>query len=380
MIEIALPGRINILNLGCARRSLDARRFADYFQRNGWTLTPGPGGADVILLVTCAYIKEEADKALFEIQKLSRCRAALIVSGCLPAIAPDALHKNFTGPVVHPHHLDAVDSIFPSHTISFSEIPDSNRLWNEHPSEQGEETRFLVRIGQGCLGNCAFCAIRRATGELKSKPLPAVLEEVQHGLDMGYQRFQLLSEDVGAYGLDLDTNITLLLEEIFALSPDLRVKMDDFRPLWLIRFEEEMLQLAQTGRIYHILSPVQSGSSRVLRSMNRFHDSQRMVSSFRKLISAHKNLKLITNCIIGFPTETEADFQETLDVLEKIHFHAGRIFPYSERDGTTGQNLGPPASRKIILERFDHAHQELRRMGYSLDFDGQTLSFMSAAV
>ena len=150
-------------NLGCARRSLDTQRLARYFGRNGWRLASDPRRADLVVLTTCAYIREKADEALDAIERLNGPTGRLIVTGCLPDIEPGRLGAVFSGPTVPPSDLGAINGLFPEHRYRLEDILDSNHLWHGG-GEEDDDPRLFVRIGRGCLGRCTFCAIRKATG------------------------------------------------------------------------------------------------------------------------------------------------------------------------------------------------------------------------
>jgi MiaB/RimO family radical SAM methylthiotransferase len=368
--------RVYLQNDGCARRSMDTHRLASYFRRNGWTLAPGPREADLIVLATCGYTHEKANESLRWVERLSGLASKLLVTGCLPAIEPERLAAIFSGPVIHPSNLAAIDKCFPDHQVRIHEIPESNRLW-AGPSRGGRhDMPFYVKIGEGCLGRCAFCAIRKATGGHRSKSLDECLDEVRRGLEQGYRRFHLVSEDVGAYGLDLGLTFVDLLSRVLAIDPAVRVKFDDFRPLWAVRYLGDLAPLVGTGQVYHILSPIQSGNQQVLRAMGRFSDVEGIRDALQQLKEAHTELRLVTNCIVGFPTETPAAFRDTLALVGEIRFDAGRMFPYSPRENTAGAGMEEEVSEQEVRRRLTLAVRELERDGYDVDLRDATLHFV----
>ena len=328
----------------------------------------------MVVLTTCAYIREKADEALDAIERLNGQTGRLIVAGCLPDIEPVRLGAVFSGPTVPPSDLGAINGLFPEHRYRLEDIPDSNHLWHGG-GEEDDDPRLFVRIGHGCLGRCTFCAIRKATGRLHSKPLEDCLSEIIAGLEQGYRRFQLLSEDVGAYGLDLNTTIVDLLRRVVALEPSLRVKFDDFRPLWAIRYLDGLTGLLETGQVVHILVPIQSGSERILRAMRRFCDTDQMRRALIQLRRANTELALITNCIVGFPTETISDLEATLEMVRNVGFDAGRVFAYSPREGTAGAEMGGQIPVEEVQRRIGLAGRELKRRGYGVTMHGATLYF-----
>lgn len=356
---------------------MDTHRLANYFQQNEWEVVRCFEEADQIVLTTCAYSKEKGDESLEAVRRLSKQKAGLIITGCLPAIEPTRLGRISSHPEVHPSDLAAIDKLFPFHRIRFSDIPESNYLWEETTcSETLKQPRFFVSIGKGCLGRCAFCAIPHAVGSFRSKPLEECLAEVRRGLDSGYRRFHLVSEDVGAYGLDLGLSFPRLLQEIVALDRSLQVKFDDFRPRWAVKYLDELLPLVKESRVYSILSPIQSGNSQVLRAMKRYGDTQRIKRALRLLQRANLEFTLVTNCIVGFPTESESAFNETLKMIRFVNFDAGRIFPYSPRENTPGERMEGKVPEEEIQKRLGYATMELESQGYEVTLEAGTLHFV----
>lgn len=367
-------GGIYFQNQNCARRMTEISRLADYFRSNGWEIVNDPASADYIVVSTCGYTREKTDESIDRIMKLKDLKGELLLSGCLPAIEPRRLADIFEGPVIRPNRLEEIDGLFPAHPVKMSDIPQSNHLnidtSGRHPQR---ERRFFVTIGQGCLGQCTFCAIRRAIGRFRSKPVDTCLGEIKQGLARGFRHFHLLSEDVGAFGADRGTTFPELLKRIFVLAPSIKVKFEDFQPRWAVQYLDELLPMVREGRIYCILSPIQSGSEKVLRAMNRFADTDRMMRALIRLRQAHSHLTLMTNCIVGFPGETWPAFKESVDMMKAVDFDIIRLFPYSPIENTAAAAMTGKVSGAEIRRRLDFAARQLGMSGYRCRFKGDRL-------
>jgi tRNA A37 methylthiotransferase MiaB len=205
---------------------------------------------------------------------------------------------------------------------------------------------------------------------LRSKALEACLEEAREGLERGYERFQLLGEDTGAWGLDIGSDFVTLLDRLAELSPPLRLKFEDYRPLWLVRQIDALERRAGAGSIYWITVPIQSGSPAVLRDMHRFSDTGEILEALRRLRRASADLALVTNVMVGFPTEAADDFERTLDLLLAVRFDAARFVPFSARPGTPAWHMPPLPSPGAIELRLELAGERFGEAGYQVSRSG----------
>jgi MiaB/RimO family radical SAM methylthiotransferase len=309
------------------------------------------------------------------IEKLKKYKKEIIIAGCLPEIAKNQLEKFFKGKTISTKDLEKIDEFFKDFQYKFSTVSDSNfphflpcellLIFKTKPltkifslnsfhlikeflanmvqsrfSYNRSKTYFL-RINQGCLGNCAYCSIKKAIGPLKSKPPENCLEEYKQILNLGCENVVILGDDVGAYGLDLNTSFPELLNRLSKIEQGFFVKwsIKEMHPQWIVKYYLDLLPFIQRGKIIHILCGVQSGSSRILKLMNRYSNIgmvQKVLKEFKKV---NPNLKLSAQIIIGFPSETEEDFLKTIEFIREIKFNEVFIYPYSNQEGTIAFKL-----------------------------------------
>ena len=195
---------------------------------------------------------------------------------------------------------------------------------------------FELRIATGCNGSCTYCAIKTATGSLKSKPLDRILSEFENGLSKGYKVFRLIAEDVGAYGQDNGTNIVDLLSGLFRNKQKFQLIFDDFSPKWLIMYFPDLFQIItkHSNRFGYVGLPIQSGSEKILSLMKRDYTAEDAKKCMLALKKACPELHIHTHVLIGFPGEDEEDFLGTIEYLRDVPFDRVAIYKYSDRPNT----------------------------------------------
>jgi tRNA A37 methylthiotransferase MiaB len=200
---------------------------------------------------------------------------------------------------------------------------------------------FHIRVARGCASECSYCAIRLGAGPIKSKPLSDIVNEFQTGLADGRRLFNLMAEDVGAYGQDIGLSVVDLLQALLEQPGDYRLTWSDFGPRWLIdqHIALERLLGLHSAKLGTIGFPIQSGSERILKLMNREYtaaDAKRCLLALRRTAP---QLRLETHAILGFPGESRRDFLDTCEMVKSIGFARVMPFTYSERPGTEAAQL-----------------------------------------
>ena len=229
---------------------------------------------------------------------------------------------------------------------------------------------FHIRIARGCDEKCSYCAIRFAVGRFRSKPLRDVLAEFNAGLERGYDLFELLADDVGPYGTDLGTDLPTLLREVFDRRASFRLSLTDVHPRYLIRYRAALIDLLAVhgDRVEVMRVPVQSGSDRILDLMQRPYAVAEVADAVDELRREAPTVKLETHILVGFPGETEADFEETISFLQRVPFdsdpglrvHRSSAHP-GDRHAGQGARGRHPAARQAA-ERGVSARGRVRRM------------------
>jgi tRNA A37 methylthiotransferase MiaB len=379
---------------GCPRAQVDTARYVDYFEANGWTQAASIEEADLVVMMTCGFSAdfEEASIQLIEVAERRRKPGSrLIIAGCLAAIDPERLRDSFDALLVSRQDGVTLDEVVaarvPLHDVAdpnvlepyvrraASHFSDEERRPPMAPMRalvtrlddvrarlagsrgdgrrQTEPPTWSLRVAQGCLGECTFCAIRFSAGPLQSKPLADVLVEFDHGLSEGFTEFRLIAGDLGSYGQDIGSNIVELLDGIMQRPRDFRLTLLDFDPKWFIVYQEGLVDLLKRNqqRIARIEIPLQSGSDGVLERMRRGHTAADALRALLALRAACPDMVIDTHVLIGFPGETDEDFQQTLDFLAAVGFTRVADYDYEDRPRTVASTMPGKVPRNVVLAR-----------------------------
>jgi MiaB/RimO family radical SAM methylthiotransferase len=389
----------------CSKRRLDAKRISKYLKENNHKIVNNPKDADIIILSTCAFNDERTEYSLEQVKKYKKYKSELIVAGCLPDIEKEELKKIFNGKIITPTTIDEIDNYFPENETKINKINDQNILWENKNQENIYEhikkivsklniieknflllkknilkilleenseiyrsfikKQYYLRISWGCPNNCSYCAIKKAIGPLKSKGLEACIQEFKNGLSQNYKYFVIEADDVGAYGLDIKKSFPDLLDRITEIPGDYIISIRDLNPRWVMKYEDKIEQILKKRKIKHLFLPIQSGNSRILKLMNRYYDKEKIKEIILRYKNTDKDLRIATHLIVGFPSETEEEFIDSLKFIKEVGFDEGLLFPFSSKKGTKAEDMNPKISNDIISKRMKFAQKFFKRNGYN---------------
>ena len=236
---------------------------------------------------------------------------------------------------------------------------------------------FSLFVCRGCLGLCSYCAIRRAIGSVRSKTVDEVLEEFRRGVEEGYRTFNILGDDPGCYGLDIEASLPELLSALFEASESLesragassndsapiRFRIREIHPKYLIPYHQQMLDLAGFSLVDNVLCPIQSGSDRVLQLMEREHSAADLFQALQRIRERYPDVKMDTQIIVGFPTETADDLERTLDFVRDVGFDSVVLFPYDDKEDSSASALEGKIPQAEIRRRMRGAFRYFDRAG-----------------
>ena len=380
-----------IRTYGCQMNEHDTEVMAGILMQMGYAPTEITEEADIILLNTCA-IRENAENKVFgEIGhlkplKMEKPDLILGVCGCMSqeeSVVNRILKK-------HPH----VDLIFGTHNIHrlpqlVSEAIFSKEMVVEVWSKEGDiienlpkarkgKIKAWVNIMYGCDKFCTYCIVPYTRGKERSRLPEDIIQEVRHLAAQGYKEITLLGQNVNAYGKDLDIDYGLgdLMDELRKIDiPRIRFTTSHPRD-----FDDRLIEvLAKGGNLVdHIHLPVQSGSSDILRVMARRYTREDYLELVRKIRQAIPNVTLTTDIIVGFPNETEEQFQETLSLVEEVGFEAAYTFIYSPREGTPSARWEDNVSMEEKKERLQRLNALVNKQSAESmkKFVGQTVKVL----
>mgnify|MGYP001571981509 CR=1 FL=1 len=375
----------------CTENAMNSNLLKRWFVANGWEVTRQAREADVIIISTCGFSQSAEDFEINEIRIKTlekRPDAELIVVGCLPEINQERLKKEFNGTCIstkdiarfNDHmkfkiRMEDLDNHFISadeyeanpHIAFWVRVREGFERWHKRlpfirvprvllttPSPSW----FCIRCATGCTGNCSYCGIRHAQGFIQSEPIDRIVKQAEHGISLGYKELALTGEDLGGYGLDRKQDLADLLNELVKLPGDFVINIRFIDPFWLIRLFDKLLPAFNSGKIQSFCVPAQSGSDRILKNMHRRYTFSDIRDGVNHTIRHTKVRMIATNIIVGFPGETDADFRDSIRLVNDVDFSLYLVFPYEERPGTKAATLPNKVSETLKLQR----HQKMHRL------------------
>ena len=382
--------QVYLETLGCAKNRVDSEIMLTALSWRGYTLTPDPAAAEIIIVNTCAFLSEASQESVDRILALSENKGSgacenLVVAGCLTERYRESLLNE----------LPEVDGLLGS--SDFQQVPDlldelysggSKRVFlNKRPHYAHYETReriqttptpyVYVKIGEGCSNMCSFCNIPFLRGYFSSRTIDSVVEEVQGHVARGVKEINLISQDSSSYGVDLkdSTRLATLLKALDDIPGDFWVRLFYAYPN---TFDEEVMEVMSGARhiVPYLDMPFQHINDTVLRDMNRRISESEIREKLVQLKEKIPGLTLRTTFITGFPTEGEKEYSQLFDFIGESWFDHVGVFTYSEEDNISARKFGDPvtpkekhARRAALLEaqQIVSAKKNAERVGKTLD-------------
>ena len=352
---------------GCQQNEADSERIRGILSQSGYTMTDSAENADVVVMNTCA-IREHAEQRVFgnlgalTHTKRRHPRQKIFLCGCMAGQehVVDRLKKSY------PH----VDGVFSTHHLwQFAEIlyavlstgkrtfyvqDEPGSIAEGLPQLRDHTLKAWVSIMYGCNNFCTYCIVPYVRGRERSRKSEDILQECRQLIENGAKEITLLGQNVNSYGKDLEEKIDF---------SDLLLKIAEIPGDFLIRFMtshprdagkklfDTMASSPKIAKQLHL--PFQSGSSKVLKAMNRHYDRQQYLELIDYAKSVMPELVLTSDVIVGFPGETEEEFEETISLIEKVHYDALFTFIFSPRKGTPAATMDDPTTKEEKNRRFD---------------------------
>lgn len=387
--------KVSFITLGCKVNQYDSDAMRTLFVRNGYTAAGEDEPADVYVVNTCSVTSIGDRKSRQMIRRIRRAHpdSVIAVAGCYAQLAPEVFEKMGDVDVIvglqnRTHIVDYVEEAMHrtdkkplNQTVDIMKV---DRFENMEVDVEGEvRTRAFIKVQEGCDNYCTFCIIPYARGRLKSRLQKDAVDEIRRLVSKGYREVVLTGIHLGNYGKDLHdgTSLASLVAELVKIPDLLRIRLGSIES---VELSEELISIIQNEPkvCRHLHLPLQAGSDAVLKGMNRHY----RLPQFKKLINELREkvpgIALTTDLIVGFPGETEENFQETLDTLREIRFSAIHVFPYSRRIGTPAASYPNQISNEVKKDRV-HRVQEVEKeiaLEYRKQFMGQVVHVLAEEI
>ena len=358
-----MKNRIGFISLGCCKNLVDAEHMITLLQKNGYRIAGNYQDSDLIVVNTCGFINPSIEESVESIREALDTGKPVVVTGCLGArhsyLSQLFNHPNLVG-ITGPQNYDEVNRLICSalplnngKSFCFSEAPvPGTKLTPAHYS--------YVKISEGCSNHCSFCAIPGLRGKMISRPIDEIMYEVDRLIDRGNRELIIVAQDTLAYGRDLPkekrvyqgteytSDIISLVD--FLARKDVWVRLHYLYPYNTI---EKLLPYMKDGEIIPYLDiPFQHSSPDILKLMKRPGNIEQLADRILSWKEQIPELCIRTSCIVGFPGETEKDFRNLLDFIEKVKLDRVGCFKYSNVDGVKAGELPNQISEEVKEERY----------------------------
>jgi len=366
--------RIHLKTLGCRLNEAELETWAQAFQQAGHSISRNLNDAQLVVMNSCAVTEDAVRKSRQMIRRIHRDNplAKLVVSGCY-ATLNETEAAQMLGVDLIVGNRDKNQLV--EKTLSALDLDTMPSL----ATEPGESSLFgrgrqraFVKVQDGCRYRCTFCIVTVARGEEQSRPVQAVLDEINHLHHQGINEVIITGVHLGGYGTDIDSNLTALITAILDNTDIPRLRLGSLEP-W--ELPEGFFELFKNPRLMpHLHLPLQSGSDSVLKRMARrckTAEFSKIVLKARELIP---NFNITTDIIVGFPGETEEEWQDSFEFIQKTGFGHIHIFSYSPRTGTKAAEMPEQVGQEIKKQRSKQLHElaETMKNDFNLENLGST--------
>ncbi|MEM0359316.1 MAG: tRNA (N(6)-L-threonylcarbamoyladenosine(37)-C(2))-methylthiotransferase [Candidatus Hadarchaeales archaeon] len=343
--------RVYLETYGCTANRGDGEILAGLLKEAGHEVVEGWEGAEVLLLNTCVVKGETKKRMLRRMEEFAKTGKPVVVAGCLPLVDLPSVMERHPASVISCRSLlcvvEAVERAARGERgvlLLDGKPPEKPDL----PKLRSSPVSAIVQIGEGCLSSCTFCSVRLARGRLRSFPPEKLVEEVREAVGKGYREILLTSQDNAAYGRERGWDLPSLLGEIVRVEGKFKVRVGMMNPENVKTILPKLVEVYRNEKVYRFLHlPLQSGDNRVLRMMGRRYTVEEFLEEVKAFREEFPDLCLVTDVIVGFPTETEEEFRRTIKVLEELKPDRVNLSRFSPMPGTPASRLPPLPGREV---------------------------------
>jgi ribosomal protein S12 methylthiotransferase len=358
--------KIHITTLGCPKNQVDSGHLIKAFASEGFIHTDNADDADIILINTCGFIRAAKEESIEEILRLSILRTngkRLIVFGCLAKRYKDELIKDIP-------EIDAIfgvgeDSSIIEYCKGIRNREDKKMRTSQLLNLPTSQSYAYLKIAEGCDKRCTFCVIPSIRGRFKSIPPERILKEAEEHIQSGVKELILVAQDITNYGRDIvGYNLVSLLKDVSSIKGNFRIRLLYLYPT---EITDKLLEcIAKDDKIQKYLDiPLQHSEDKILRLMGRRGTKKEYITLIRNIRRTIPGVALRTTFIVGFPGETEEDFNGLVDFIEEMRFERLGVFKYSKEEGSPAEKLKGHVPEKVKARRFD----EIMRRQATISFE-----------
>lgn len=330
--------KIKVITFGCSNNLAESEIISGLLVKEGHSIVEQK--EELKIVNVCSVKGPSLNKGIKVIKKSI---VPVIVTGCIP-ISEIQRIKNLRKDIVlvNTHNFDKVMKTVKNIKKGIFEdcISYEKKMRVCFPKVRKNEIVNIVPISSGCKGNCTYCSVKLIKGNLFSFPPEKIIKEVKKSIKEGCKEIWITGQDTGCYGLDIGYNLPKLLKQILDLDGEFKVRLGMANPNFIYKYLKELIKIFNHQKMFKFLHiPVQSGSDRILWLMKRAYNSQQYIKLVQKLKKGHPDLSISTDIIVGFPTETEEDFEKSIELIKKTKPDVLNLSKFWIRSNTEAANL-----------------------------------------
>jgi threonylcarbamoyladenosine tRNA methylthiotransferase CDKAL1 len=335
--------KVFVKTYGCSFNQRDSENIKGILQGKEYIIVNSEEEADMIVVNSCGVKGVTQNKVISYVQSRDK---PVYVGGCLPRMVDMTEMKNVKG-VFDPNSITQLPKQIEEKKLRVFSGKKEHRV--NIPIVRADNDKLILPISQGCLGACGYCSVKYVRGHLKSYRIGDLMREVEESVKVAHvKNIYLTSQDCGCYGFDIDTNLAELLDLVVKVEGEFIVRVGMMSPEHLFKYLPEFIEAMNHPKVMKFVHlPLQSGSNKVLKEMNRKYT----IEEFKELVSKIRigvpGIHIATDIIVGYPTETEQDFQETVEIVKDLNFEVLNISKFASRPKTPASKLKPLLSQEV---------------------------------
>ncbi len=347
---------------GCSASMADSEMISGLLKGAGYEIASRQSEGSLNLIVTCSVKDTTEHRMVSKIKAMSKSGKPLVIAGCLPKADRAKVESlSSSASLLGPHSIEnapaVVGSALSGKRLVVLEDSENDKI--NIPRVRLNPVVTMVEIASGCMSECTFCQTKIAKGWLRSYRVGDIMRQIRADLEAGCKEVWLTSTDNGCYGKDMDTDLVELLNACCSLEGDFKIRLGMMNPMYLPGMLDSMVKtFYENSKLFKFLHiPVESGSDRILRKMKRGHTSRTFLDAVQAFRSKIPEMTISTDIIVGFPSETEDDFKETFDLVERAAPDIVNLSRYGARPGTESAKWkGMRVSSQVAKERSERLH------------------------
>lgn len=340
-------------NVSCEQHFQSIAKLEEYFLANGWDISSGFEGVDKVVISGCGFHDFMFKKVLNTLEHLKTLcfePKNVIIHGCISKTHSQNLREHFQGDLIETKNSEVLDKVINA-KVPLSEIAIKN-VFN-FPGQQDNKT-FYIKIMQGCLMECTYCIIKYAMGYIQSVSQEEILNQYEIARNNGFRKIHFMGEDTFAYGLDINSNLIKVINELIKIDDSLELDIGNFHLKWLEDYGDDILELCKKNIVKKLYISIQHINPFILKHMGRETDFYALYEVIRKIRAAAPQVRIFTDIIVGFPGETQEIFEELLEFLKAdTCFTKVTHYGYSDNANTPSYNFPDKVSSFQVTKRWN---------------------------